>query len=146
MELQISPEWLFSALTCRSRPFLDGQLLAERIRGHNPRKSSFVSRVEYVVVVVQGKARRRRIANRFKEEQRRHAPPQPSNPPRSQERGPRAHETIAAGLEVNELATDDRTLVRNGNLLCIEPVVILTPFDQHPAQRSLVEPIATAPC
>ena len=34
-------------------------------------------------MVVQGKARRRRIANLFKEEQRRHAPPQPRNPPRS---------------------------------------------------------------
>ncbi len=39
--------------------------------------------VECAVVVVQGKARRRRIANLFKEEQHRPVPPQPCNPPRS---------------------------------------------------------------
>ncbi len=39
--------------------------------------------VERAVVVAHGKARRRRIANLFKKEQRRHAPPQPCNPPRS---------------------------------------------------------------
>jgi len=39
--------------------------------------------VECAVVVVHGKARRRRIAILFKEEQRRHAPSQPRNPPRS---------------------------------------------------------------